>query len=166
MEPPELLLILQSHRYDDDVFKGYTPKVAAFMDTPPFASLLEVAIQTEIFAHQWQLGVDVLYCIVDSSGRFYGQASLMGLRSGSPEVGIWVAEEHQGKGVGKEALRLLLGEARMLGAVTCFYPVRPENLPSISLVSSFSDAYEVVDAVRMYAIGVDAKSQLRDTVDK
>lgn len=160
MKSPELLLVRQTHSYDEDVFRGYTSNIAALMDTPPFDALSDVVMQTDVFAHQWQLGVDALYCIVDSSGRFYGQASLMDLQSGYPEIGIWVAEEHQGKGVGKEALRLLLEEAQILGIAQCIYPVRLENLPSISLVSRFSNIYKVADGVRRYMIEIHAASQL------
>lgn len=160
MKSPELLLVRQTHSYDEYVFRGYTSNIAALMDTPPFGALSDVVMQTDVFAQQWQLGVDALYCIVDSLGRFYGQASLMDLQSDYPEIGIWVAEEHQGKGVGKEALRLLLEEAQMLGVAKCIYPVRLENLPSISLVNNFSNVYEVADGVRRYIIELEATSQL------
>ena len=161
MQSPKLSLVLQTHRYDEDIFDGYTHQVASMMDTPPFTTLSDVAMQTEIFAHQWQLGIDALYCIIDSSGRFYGQVSLMDLQSETPEIGIWVAEKHQGKGVGKKALHLLLDEARKLGITKCVYPVRFENLRSISLVSGFSNVYEVANDMRIYEIEViDATTQL------
>lgn len=155
MEPLALTLIQQTHRYDKDVFDGYTTEIASLMDTPPFASLSEVAAQTEIFTRQRQLGIDALYCIIDSSSNFYGQATLMNIPSGVPEIGIWVVGCHQRKGVGKMALGLLLKESRSFGVTKCLYPVREENLPSIRLVSNYSTNFETSGCIRNYVIRVD-----------
>ena len=64
-------------------------------------------------------------------------------------------QQIQGKGAGKEALRLLLEEARKLGIAKCYYPVRLENSPSFLLISNFSSTYETAGTLRNYVIWVD-----------
>lgn len=68
-------------------------------------------------------------------GRFVGMTGLHGLDGSEPVVGIWIAEAHQGRGLGGEAVTALIDWAReATDHAVLAYPVADENRPSRALI--------------------------------
>ena len=84
---------------------------------------------------------DELTLVISSidSGEFLGVCALHGDASQArPELGIWIKQSAQGRGLGREAIRILLLWMREnLDFRYLTYSVDKNNLPSRKLVESF-----------------------------
>ncbi len=68
-------------------------------------------------------------------GAFIGMTGLLGLDGAEPSLGIWIAEAHQGRGFGTEAVRAVVDWARAAtGHTSIAYDVADENGPSRAIV--------------------------------
>lgn len=83
--------------------------------------------------YEVESGISVIFAI-RYAGDFAGEASLFGFDFiGGAKVAIRLLPEFWGKGLGSEALRLILGVARDIDLKRVTTAVKKENLPSIAM---------------------------------
>ena len=83
----------------------------------------------------------VLVAFVDGDPEPVGMARLV--RDGrSAEVAFEVADEYQGRGIGKTLVRELAADARAAGIVELRATVCGDNAPAVSLISRFTHALQ------------------------
>lgn len=92
----------------DAVFRTFTANVARYM-TP---STPKSIIETEAFIGRALEGMEAgnqlcMAITLRDTDDFVGCCALYRVDTNAPELGIWVAEEHQGHGYGREAVRAL-----------------------------------------------------------
>jgi RimJ/RimL family protein N-acetyltransferase len=75
---------------------------------------------------------DKIEKVIFIDGNPVGMVSVRNLKS-RPEIGIWVDENNQGRGIGKVALKLFIKNLQECGIKELFYTVDEDNLPSIAL---------------------------------
>ncbi|MFM0179451.1 GNAT family N-acetyltransferase [Paraburkholderia aspalathi] len=83
-------------------------------------------------------GSDYVFAIRQrADGSFLGLAGLHRVRTGSPELGIWIREDRHRNGFGREAVTLIAQWAtRTTGCASFTYPVAEENRPSRRIAES------------------------------
>lgn len=126
-------LVSLSPRWEEDVFREFTPAIATYMlpkapeslrDTRAFvrAGLVAMRARREV----------VLVVTERESGEFLGCCSLHDRLGGrTPEFGIWIKCAAHGRGYGKDAIRTLAGWARTHLEFKAFlYPVDRRNAAS------------------------------------
>jgi RimJ/RimL family protein N-acetyltransferase len=122
----------------DATFPCITPSLTRFMSWEPPAN-------RDDFDRVWRSwlpaiddGSDFVFAIRQlDDGSFLGLAGLHHVRNESPELGIWIREDHHRKGFGREAVGLIAQWAtRAIGAESFTYPVAEENHPSRRIAES------------------------------
>ena len=119
-------------------FAAATLVVTRFMGWDPAPSPAAFA---EIW-HEWlprmAAGTDVMLTIrLRSTGEFLGVAGLHRIGTPEPEPGIWIKEQAQGIGYGREAVAAAIAwAARALGVTSFEYPVAVENRRSRRVAES------------------------------
>jgi RimJ/RimL family protein N-acetyltransferase len=127
-------------------FAAATVAVTRFMAWSPSPSAL-----AEIW-HEWlprmAAGTDVALTVrLRLTDKFLGIAGLHRIGSPEPELGIWIKEQAQGIGYGREAVVAAIAWAARALAVTSFeYPVAVENRRSQRIAESLGG---VVAGTRM-----------------
>ncbi|MBZ9810685.1 GNAT family N-acetyltransferase [Mesorhizobium sp. BR1-1-9] len=116
----------------NELFACITPAITRFMQWQPPRS-------TTAFAEAWQsrlkpiLDGSDLHFVVRCSrdDRCLGLLGLHATLTACPELGIWIREEAQGKGIGREAIAAVVAWASEKLEPDCFeYPVAEENVAS------------------------------------
>ncbi len=80
-------------------------------------------------------GRDIFCVMLDQKGNFVGSVEAHGIDTSSPEVGIWIAREQQGKGYGEEGIRRIMEFVRKNRSVRYFiYEADYRNQASVRLV--------------------------------
>ena len=119
-------------------FAAATLVVTRFMGWDPAPSPAAFA---EIW-HEWlprmAAGTDVMLTIrLRSTGEFLGVAGLHRIGTPEPEPGIWIKEQAQGIGYGREAIAAaIVWAARALGVTSFEYPVAVANRRSRRVAES------------------------------
>ena len=127
-------LAMTAYRERDaaEVHDGVTPEVARFMSFEPTQSIDELAAIGRDWIDNQRAGREVAVVLRDrQDGRFIGMAGLHYRDDPEPEVGIWIREDRQGAGLGREAVAALVdfaGETLKEAAVV--YPVVDVNTRS------------------------------------
>ena len=116
----------------EEIFAAITPAITRFMQWEPPRS-------PAAFAEVWR---SWLAPILDGSGlhfvvraladdRCLGLVGLHAARTVCPELGIWIREDAQGNGIGREAVASVVEWASKELNPDCFeYPVAEENVAS------------------------------------
>jgi RimJ/RimL family protein N-acetyltransferase len=122
----------------EEVFAAITPAITHFMQWEPPRS-------TQDFAEVWRAwlapivdGSD-LHFVVRSAveDRCLGLVGLHAATTERPELGIWIREDSQGKGLGREAVAAVAEWACETLDPECFeYPVAEMNLASRKVAES------------------------------
>lgn len=127
-------LRLRAYRTADaeDIFAAVTPALTTYMTWDPADSVeafLEVGAKWLVAA---KAGREVDATIRDrTDGRFLGMCSLHYRGDPAPRVGIWIREDAQGQGFGREAVAALVRFAgARLGEPHVGYDVAEENMAS------------------------------------
>lgn len=122
----------------DEVFAAITPAITLFMQWEPPRS-------TEDFAQIWRswlvpiLDGSDLHFVVRSlvDDRCLGLVGLHAAKTQCPEIGIWIREDSQAKGIGREAVAAVAEWASGYLDPECFeYPVAEMNLASRRVAES------------------------------
>lgn len=128
------LLIRPIHTSDaPDVFAGYTHTVAHYMTPEPPKKIEDTeAFLTGAIAAR-KAGTDLQLVITEPLDENF--VGLIGLHSrygkSTPEIGLWITEQHWGKGLGKEAADALIHWANKNMVIDgIIYPVAEDNLRS------------------------------------
>ncbi len=95
-----------------------------------------------------QKGVKVEMIILDQDNQFHGMVSLRGLDTDTPEVGLWIKQESQNKGIAKRAMQILFDElSKKLNSKSVVYDADKNNVGSnkLALALDFKFQKEFVD---------------------
>lgn len=116
----------------EEVFAAITPAITRFMQWEPPQS-------REAFALVWQSwlasipgGSDLHFVVrLLANDRCLGLVGLHAAQTACPEIGIWIREDAQGSGIGREAVAAVATWASKELNADCFeYPVAEENVAS------------------------------------
>ncbi|MGX7872844.1 GNAT family N-acetyltransferase [Mesorhizobium sp. ORM6] len=116
----------------EEVFDAITPAITRFMQWEPPRS-------PAAFAEVWRSwlvpildGSDLHFVVrALADDRCLGLVGLHAAQTASPELGIWIREDAQGKGIGREAIAAVVEWASGRLNPDCFeYPVAEENVAS------------------------------------
>jgi len=126
-------------KYDEEIFKEFTPNVVRFMNPPSPKKISETQSFIKTMLERRDQLKDMVMAIHDNEdGDFIG---LVGLHSGHdsryPELGIWTKESAAGQKLGREAVEMIHGWASNNMTIKSFiYPVVEENVPSVKIAES------------------------------
>ncbi|ESY72901.1 acetyltransferase [Mesorhizobium sp. LNHC252B00] len=116
----------------EDLFAAITAAITRFMQWEPPQSLVA-------FAEVWQSwlapihdGSDLHFVVrALANNRCLGLVGLHAAKTACPELGIWIREDAQGNGIGREAIAAVAGWASEILGPDCFeYPVAESNVAS------------------------------------
>lgn len=138
-ETERLALVSMDARFREEHFANFSADVATYMYPRPAKNISETdaTIADEIVRNK--AGVDWMAVVtLRETGEFLGCAVLIGLRNGTPELGIWIKQSAQGKGYGLEAVGGLIAWAREnLTFEYLKYPVDRRNIASSRIPEHF-----------------------------
>jgi RimJ/RimL family protein N-acetyltransferase len=119
-------------------FAAATVVVTRFMGWDPSPSPAAFADVWHEWLPKMAAGTDVALTVrLRLTGEFFGVAGLHRIGSPGPEIGIWIKEQAQGIGYGREAVAAVIAWAVRALAVTSFeYPVVVENWRSRRVAES------------------------------
>ena len=129
----------------DPIFRNFNERVTRFMFPSPATSSVESAsfIADSIDGMFNRTNLQLTILRKDLQNRFAGCAGLHHPESQTPEIGIWLAEDSQGMGLGLEAVEAICNWAA--GEVECDYiryPVDRDNGPSRKIPESLGAEIE------------------------
>lgn len=138
LETERLLLAPVRQDFAEEAFAAFTPAVATYMYSRPVAGIDETRAVVARSIEALRRGEDLHLAVLDkASGAFLGRVSLEGLGEPVPELGVWLAEAHQGRGLGREAVGAVVAWARDKGRYDSLsYPVDRRNLRSRRVAES------------------------------
>lgn len=100
-------------------------------------------IEPKIYSHPWSRGnfADSLHAgyscwIYESEGKVVGYAVMMSVLDEAHLLNISIAQDYQGRGMGRALLEHVIDIARRHGAQMMFLEVRPSNKNAITLYES------------------------------
>lgn len=127
-----------SSAYETELFRELTAEVARYLVFQPTGDIDDTRDFIARSRMEMDQGTAIKMVILDRvSGAFLGYINLRSVDTREPGVGIWIAKPHQGKGVGKQALRAMMTWAdQNLSYDFLRYPVAAENIPSRRLAES------------------------------
>lgn len=130
--------------YAGDICSHFTADITRYMW--PSAPKTRDEINRHILLKQSEMkaGEEIFLLIVDrNSGEFFGCANIHGVKSGTPELGIWLKKGAQGRSYAYEAMRLLLSWAEQnIDYDYLKYPVDKNNIPSRKLAEKLGGLVE------------------------
>ena len=120
------------------VFAAIDRTLARFMVWEPPASREAFERTGAEWLSHMEKGTDLPLLIrLKASNEFLGMATLQGVDTAEPRLGIWLKEGAHGKGYGREAGHAVLAWARAtLGAEVLCYPVVAGDIPSKRLAEA------------------------------
>lgn len=135
-----------SHQWIDDILKENKGNIAEYFI--PFKDKSEVEKWVDENIDTMQKGVKVEMIILDQDNQFHGMVSLRGLDTDTPEVGLWIKQESQNKGIAKRAMQILFDElSKKLNSKSVVYDADKNNVGSnkLALALDFKFQKEFVD---------------------
>ncbi|MGA7781711.1 MAG: GNAT family N-acetyltransferase [Paraburkholderia sp.] len=121
-----------------EAFSCITPSLTRYMAWEPPASRDKFDVVWQSWLPSIDDGSDYVFVIrrrVDRS--FLGLTGLHRATTETPELGIWIREDHHRHGFGREAVMLVADWAtRTIGFESFVYPVAEENHPSRRIAES------------------------------
>ncbi len=132
-----LVLVPVGVEYARYYFEFFTSEVTKYMYPEPFENIQGARIFIEEFMKWQKEGIDLACNILDKSNEFIGGIEIYGLDSKTPEVGVWIREDMQHKGYGREALSGFMDFFRKHMIIDYFiYEADRRNIESINLVKT------------------------------
>ncbi len=122
-----------SHGDTDMIFRSCTGNVAEYFYAFKNQDEAQAWIDDAIKAHE--PGSKLEYVIYDG-GEFIGMISLRYVTKTKVDIGMWVREEMQGKGYGKQILFEMLEQIANTSVTEVVYETEVTNEPSIRLAES------------------------------
>ncbi|MGF6726784.1 RimJ/RimL family protein N-acetyltransferase [Paraburkholderia sp. GAS41] len=122
----------------DATFHCITPSLTRFMSWEPPASRGDFDRVWRGWLPTIAEGTDFVFAIRQrDDGSFLGLAGLHRVRNASAELGIWIREDFQKQGFGRDAVGLVATWASFaLGIESFTYPVAEQNYPSRRIAES------------------------------
>jgi ribosomal-protein-alanine N-acetyltransferase len=133
-----LKLVPVSRDYAADIFREFTEAITTYM-TPKAPTAIEETLEViASMVAKVEAGEDLEMVILHAgSEEFLGGVGLRGLKSGTPEVGVWIKAAAQNRGYGREAVALLKAWAdRHLEYTYLRYVVERRNAASRKIAES------------------------------
>ncbi|MHC4952821.1 MAG: GNAT family N-acetyltransferase [Planctomycetota bacterium] len=115
------------------IYAAFTARITRYMQPSPPAAPSDTEEFVRTSRARMHAGEELVCAVLDrDSGEFLGCCGLHEMQSPAPELGIWIAEEAQGAGRGREAVRAMhaWGSAHCAEAGFFRYPVDRANAPS------------------------------------
>ncbi len=135
IETERLFLVPVEVEYASYYLKFFTSKLTKYMYPEPFENIESAIIFIEEFIKWQKEGIDLACNILDKKNEFIGGIEIYGLDSKTPEVGVWIREDMQHIGYGREALSGFLEFFRKNMIIDYFiYEADRRNIESINLV--------------------------------
>ena len=139
IEGKRIHLISISRAFEQNIFEEFTSDITTYMIPKPADSIEETRAFIEASLEGFARADNLVFVILDKqTDEFLGCCGLHG-RSGvtNPEFGIWLKRSAHGRGLGREAIRILAEWAQERMRLESFvYPVDKRNLPSRKIPES------------------------------
>ena len=126
---------------------AFTEPIARYQLAEPFTHIRDAAEYFHRCYEREQIGLSCVRLLADDNDRFIGSIEADGLWGDAPDLGIWIAEEHQRQGYAKEALSRFLAVLRDYGYSRFRYETDRRNLGSIRLVEAFGGEPDTCETV-------------------
>ena len=130
-----LVLVPINLDYTEEVFENFTEAVIRYLlveEVPKQREDTMAFIETSM--EQRQKGTDLVWVILYMQ-QFAGCCGLHNIQTKQPHFGIWLREELQGKGLGKQVVQYVLNWGLdNLEVEFIKYPVDQRNTPSVRLI--------------------------------
>jgi RimJ/RimL family protein N-acetyltransferase len=119
-----------------EMFPLITPTLTRFLSFDPPSSEESLSAIVASWPLAMAAGTDLHMAVRRrSGGELLGMAGVHGMKTATPELGIWIGERWQGQGYGREAIGALANWAfATLRPQGLLYPVAERNEPSRRLV--------------------------------
>jgi RimJ/RimL family protein N-acetyltransferase len=116
----------------EDLFAAITPAITRFMQWEPPRSLAAFAEVWRSWLAPIHDGSDLHFVVrALAHDRCLGLVGLHAAKTACPELGIWIREDAQGNGLGREAIAAVADWASETLEPDCFeYPVAERNVAS------------------------------------
>ncbi|MGE3986049.1 MAG: GNAT family N-acetyltransferase [Dehalococcoidia bacterium] len=139
-----LRLVPTCRDYAEAIFETFTPAVTTFMYPASPTAIQETLDFLQRAEAANQAGIDLQVAVFhNETGEFLGHAGLHGIRTRSPELGIWIKETAHGHHYGREAVTSLARWAlETLDFDYLKYPVDRRNIPSRRIPESLGGSVE------------------------
>lgn len=135
IETERLFLVPVTEEYANYYFEFFTPEITKYMYPEPFENIEVAQCFIEEFKRWQKEGIDLACNILDKKNEFIGGIEIYGLDSKTPEVGVWIRQDMQHNGYGREALSGFMEFFRKHMIIDYFiYEADRRNIGSINLV--------------------------------
>ena len=133
-----LTIIPVNKQYADDIFRELTPKVATYLSFDPTGKIEDIYTFITKSQVNMRRGEEMPVVIINTvTNEFIGCAGVHKIRTGKPELGIWIKQSAYRQGYGKEVIQGLISWARNnLEFKFLTFPVAKANTPSRKLIES------------------------------
>ena len=132
-------------RYLDEYRQGFNSEITKYQWPDPFESREAARELLQSFLDEMERGETLLFSILSGDNRFLGSVEIHGVDGDCPELGVWVKEPEQNRGVAYQALGEALRYARKhYGNVAFYYEADIRNTGSLRLLDKFAEEYEII----------------------
>ena len=149
IESERVLLVPIHAGFTPPMFETFNARITRYMHPKPSDTVEEMERFVSESMAGLAAGTNLQMVILSRPDEaFLGCIGLHELDRPDPEMGLWLTEQAQGRGLGREAARALIAWARAQGRFACIrYPVDRRNLASRKIpehhggviVQTFSD---------------------------
>lgn len=146
MQSKRLTITAFDMKYLDDYYHNFDKEITQYQYPDPFDSLESARKCLQEFIDAAARGEMLFLALLDSNATFIGSLEVHGLMEETPELGIWIAKEEQGKGYAYEVLACVLANLKQTKPDTWYvYEADLRNEPSMKLVSKFKFQKKEID---------------------
>ncbi|MBI3485342.1 GNAT family N-acetyltransferase [Candidatus Daviesbacteria bacterium] len=133
-----LKLVPISRKYLKDIFANFTSEITTYMFPAPPKRKEETEEFIDSAIRKNESGEDIVKVITNKeTGEFLGCGGLHKIKSGRPELEIWIKKSAHGNHYGREALTALKDWAdQNINYQYIKYPVDKKNIPSRKIAES------------------------------
>jgi len=139
IEGNRVKLLVINNEFENDIFREFTKEVTTYMIPSPAESIRGTRNFIAASRRGMEAGYNLQFIVVSkTTGEFLGNCGLHGENKvQTPEIGIWLKKDAQGKGYGREAVYTLVDWSRKNINLDYFvYPVDRRNVPSRKIPES------------------------------
>ena len=133
-----LVIVPMNETHAADIFRELTPEVATYLSFNPTGKIEDTYTFITNAQVTMKNGVEMPVVASDKvTKEFIGCAGIHKIKTGEPELGIWLKKSAHKQGYGKEILQGLIDWAKKhLEYETLMYPVAKANIASRKLAES------------------------------
>lgn len=121
-----------------DYYKEFTDEIVKYQYPDSFPDIEAADSVVSGFVRDMEQGKMLELVILAKDGEFLGSMEAFGLKTETPEIGLWLKSSAHGAGYGYEALKGLLDGLNKTRKYKYYiYEVDVRNAPSIRLIEKF-----------------------------